>query len=72
MKIFSQIKKPLYVIFGEKDEHADRPIADIKKVFDDHTTSPQYKSLIVPHAIHGFEKQEVELATYIGEWIQTI
>ncbi|MFH0749978.1 MAG: DUF1749 domain-containing protein [Candidatus Gottesmanbacteria bacterium] len=69
MTIYSKIKKPLFVIFGERDEHAERPIADIVHVFDTHTTSLRYKSVIVPNALHGFDGMEQELATLICEWI---
>lgn len=72
MAAFSHIKKPLYVIFGERDEHQDRPIQTIMHVFDSHATSTHYKSVIVPGAIHGFEGQEQELADMIGDWIATI
>ena len=72
MKIFSQIKKPLLVILGEKDEHVDRPVADIVKVFDEKTTSQNYKSLIVPNALHGFEGLEQDLAVTICSWAKTL
>jgi len=72
MLTYSKITKPLYVIFGEKDEHADRPVAAIMKIFDEKTTSSRYTSLVVPHALHGFEGLEVQLATLIGEWIKTL
>ncbi len=72
MTVYSQIKKPLFVVMGENDEHIDRPVKDIMKVFEGKTTSKNYKSMIVPGAIHGFEGKERELATYIGEWITTI
>lgn len=69
MTTYSKIKIPLYVIFGERDEHADRPVGDIKKVFDDHAKSSQYTSCIVPRALHGFEGLEDELAQLIIGWI---
>lgn len=69
MTTYSKIKKPLYVIFGGRDEHADRPIEKIKKVFDEHTKSKKYTSCIVPGALHGFDGMEKELAMLVGEWI---
>ncbi|EKD66992.1 MAG: hypothetical protein ACD_48C00645G0004 [uncultured bacterium] len=65
---FSNITKPLYVILGEKDEHADRPVVDIKKVFDEHAKSKNYTSIIVPNALHGFDGMEQKLAKLVGEW----
>jgi len=72
MKIFSQIKKPLLIILGEKDEHVDRPVADIVRVFDEKTTSQNYKSLIIPNALHGFEGLEQDLAVTICSWVKTL
>ena len=69
---FSNIKKPLYIILGEKDEHADRPVVDIKKVFDMHTKSEKYTSTIVPGALHGFDGMEQKLAKLVGEWYHTL
>ena len=66
--VFSNITKPLYVILGEKDEHADRPVVDIKKVFDEHAKSKNYTSIIVPNALHGFDGMEQKLAKLVGEW----
>ena len=72
MKIYSQIKKPLFIVMGSGDEHADRPVADIVKVFDEKTTSQNYKSLIVPNALHGFEGLEQDLAVTICSWAKTL
>ncbi|MFZ2025465.1 MAG: DUF1749 domain-containing protein [Microgenomates group bacterium] len=72
MKIFSQIKKPLFVILGEKDEHVDRSVADVIKVFDGKTNSSKYKSLIMSGALHGFEGYEQDLAVTICSWIKTL
>ena len=69
MSTYAKIKKPLYVIFGGSDELADRPIEKIKKVFDAHTTSQKYTSIIVPGALHGFDGMEEKLANLVGEWI---
>jgi dienelactone hydrolase len=72
MKTYSKITKPLFVVFGGSDEHADRPVADIVRVFDEKTTSQKYKSIIVPNALHGFEGKEQDLANLIGEWITSL
>jgi len=67
--VFSKIQKPLYVILAEKDEHADRPVVEIKKAFDIYTNSPYYSSILVPSALHGFDKMEQRLSRLIGDWI---
>lgn len=72
MTTYAKIKKPLYVIFGGSDELADRPVTAIKKVFDTHTTSKKYTSIIVPGALHGFDGKEDKLARLVGEWIDCL
>ncbi len=72
MTYFSKIKLPLLVLLPGNDEYADRPIADIKKVFDAHATSKQYKSVIVPGAVHKLHGKEKEAADTIVSWIITL
>lgn len=69
---FSSIKKPILVFFGQKDEHADRPIKEIKRIFDKHTQSKNYKSIFVPDANHGFDWKEKEVAEVIVDWVGSI
>lgn len=70
MTSFSHIKLPLLVIFAGNDESADRPIVDIQKVFDAHSTSTKYKSIIIPGALHKFHKKEKDVANVITNWIK--
>jgi len=72
MTIYSKIHKPLLVIFGEQDEHIDRPVKDIVHIFDTKTTSPYYQSSIVKNALHGFDGMEETFAQIVGDWIITI
>lgn len=70
--VFSSITKPLYVIFGGKDEHADRSVEEIKQVFDARTTSKNYTSCIVSGALHGFDGMEGTLVSLVGKWIDCL
>jgi alpha-beta hydrolase superfamily lysophospholipase len=72
MTSFSAIKLPLLVVLAENDEAADRPMREIKKVFDSHATSEQYKSVIIPDALHKFHDKENNVATAIVDWVKTI
>ncbi len=72
MTVYANIKKPLFVLMGGSDEHADRPVQDIVHVFDRKTTSPAYKSMIVSDALHGFDGKERELAEIVCLWMQTL
>ena len=72
MKLYSQIKKPLLVVFGNQDDSMDRPATQIQKVFDTKTTSLKYKSVIIPNAEHNFTGQEENFVKTIVEWVKTI
>ena len=68
----SSIKKPLFVLFGGADEHADRPIEEIRKIFDSHTKSENYKSIIIPAAAHSFEGKEQKAVEEIVSWAKML
>jgi alpha-beta hydrolase superfamily lysophospholipase len=69
---FSKIRLPLMVLLSGADEAADRPIQEIQKAFDTHAKSPIYKSVIIPGALHRFNKHEREAVAAIVEWARTI
>jgi len=69
---FSKIKLPLLVVLAGSDEGADRPIIDIKKVYDAHATSKQYKSVIILGAVHKFHEKEKETADIIVKWMKSL
>ena len=72
MTYFSKIKLPLFVVLAGNDEGADRPIEEIKRVFDAHATSKQYKSVIIPGAVHKFHEKEKEVANVIVKWATSV
>jgi pimeloyl-ACP methyl ester carboxylesterase len=69
MTDLSKITSPLLVVFGERDEHADRPISEIKKVFDAKRNSSDYKSVVIPDGLHSFGGKEKELISEIISWV---
>ncbi len=69
---FSRIRLPLFVVLAGKDEYADRPIKNIKIVFDEHAKSKHYKSVIIPKTLHKFNGKEKEFAQEIAEWANQI
>jgi len=71
MYVYANIKKPMLVIFGEDDEHADRSIQCIQHVFDTKKTTPVYKSIVISKATHGFDGKEDECGKVLVDWIQT-
>ncbi len=72
LRYFSQITLPLLLHLAGKDEGADRPIEEIRKAFDGHATSKNYKSVIIPDSLHRFNGHEQEAITAIVEWAKTI
>jgi pimeloyl-ACP methyl ester carboxylesterase len=72
LKFFSKITCPLMVVFGQMDEAADRPVTDIKKVFDSHTNSNKYSSIIIENSPHGFDGKENKFAKVVVNWIKEI
>jgi pimeloyl-ACP methyl ester carboxylesterase len=71
LEIFSKITKPLMVINGAKDEHADIPMEQIQQLFNDHARSSKYKSILVPDALHSFEGHEKEVVDHICNWVSS-
>jgi pimeloyl-ACP methyl ester carboxylesterase len=72
MKAYRNIKKPLLVVFAENDEYADRPIEEIKSVFDKYTGSENYQSKVIPGSFHGYDGMKDVFAKLITKWIISI
>ena len=72
LKYFSRITLPLLVHLAGKDEGADRPIEEIRKIFDAHAKSLKYKSVVIPGALHRFNGHEKEAVAAIIGWAKTI
>lgn len=72
MTVFSKIQLPLLVLIGGADEYADRPVEQIQSVFDAHAKSSQYKSIIIPDALHKFHGKERNVANALVSWIKDV
>mgnify|MGYP001563517734 CR=1 FL=1 len=72
LRYFSKIRLPLMVLLAGDDEYADRPMKDIQKVFDTHAKSKQYKSMIIPGALHKFNGKEKEAIQAILDWLKSL
>lgn len=72
MTYFSRIRKPVFVIFSENDEVADRPVEKIRLAFDSLTNSTHYRSAVVPKGSHTYNGVEREFASEVIRWIRTI
>jgi len=65
---FQNITAPTLVVLAGNDEFVDRPIETIRKAFDTHTGSKQYRSVIIPDATHGYEGKQQELVRTVVDW----
>ena len=65
---FSKIKKPVFVVIGEKDEHLDRSTKSFLDVFSSKTTSDNYKERVIKGADHGFKGVEESVSRALVEW----
>ena len=72
MKPYIQITKPLLVVFGGADESADRPVEQIKNIFDSYARSKTYTSIIITDALHSFGGKEAEVTRVILRWVSKI
>lgn len=69
---FSKIRKPLMVLLGGEDEYLDRTAKKTLRVFDQHSRSYWYKSVILPGALHSFTGSEKKAVDAIVEWVSTL
>ena len=69
---FSRIRKPLLVILGEIDESLDRSPEKVLSVFAECQTSVNYKSVIIPGSLHGFDGKEARLVKIIVAWVKNL
>ena len=68
-KIFSSVRKPIFVLFADKDEYADRPAKDIADWFARNTKSKRLKMQIIPAVKHNFKGAEKLVARHITGFV---
>ncbi|MDD2239187.1 MAG: alpha/beta fold hydrolase [Kiritimatiellae bacterium] len=65
---FRRIRCPLLAVFGENEEFAVIPPAEMLAILRRKSTSVDFTDWLVPAADHGFHECQVELALAICEW----
>jgi len=68
-RTLQRVKKPILVLWPEKDEYADRPAKDIAAWFEAHISSP-HRVVIVPKAAHSFRGAERRVAREVRKFIR--
>jgi alpha-beta hydrolase superfamily lysophospholipase len=64
------VRLPVFVVIGEKDQHADRPIKEILEAFKKQIPQKWFSGAIIKDADHGFSDKENILAVKLGGWIK--
>ncbi len=72
LSLFAKMQKPLLVVLSGEDETADRPIEDIKKVFDSHAQATSYKSIVIAAVPHSYTGKENEFITHVMSWASSL
>lgn len=67
-RILKSVKKPLLVLWAEKDEYSDTPPGEIAAWFDKNTKS-KHKIVVIPGVKHGFKGAERRVAQEIKKFI---
>lgn len=63
------LRVPVLVLIGGKEQYADRPITEIMEAFKKQVSAKLFTGKIVGGANHGFRGKEKELAQTIAGWI---
>lgn len=65
---FRRVKCPVLAVFGEDEEFAAIPPAEMLAILRKKTASRDFDDWLIPGADHGFHGCEAELALSVGQW----
>ena len=64
------VKIPIAVVIGSRDEHLDRPAKKLIDIFRDKAVSTKsFTGFIIKNTSHSFQKKEKELGRIVLNWI---
>jgi acetyl esterase/lipase len=67
-----RVRAPVAAIVGSRDEYLDRPPAELIEAFQRNATrAASFTGIVIPGALHGFQRQERALARAVVRWVQT-
>lgn len=75
LRLFSRIKVPSLILFGELDDYLKIDKIKVREVFDvfsHYSKSKSFKTISIPEADHGFSDKEEELANTLVSWIKEL
>ena len=67
--ILRKVKKPILVLWAEKDEYSDRSAKEATQWFDENTKA-KHRVAIISNAAHGFKGAEKEIAREIRQFME--
>lgn len=72
-KELKSIRAPIAVIFGSREEYADRPVKNLIEIFRKNAESTKsFSGVIIKGAKHSFRGKEKEVSHSIIKWIKEI
>ncbi len=72
LREFADVKTPMLVVFGTKDEGAIKPVLDYVSILRQKTKSAKYSSLIIAGARHSFKDYDSVVTKSILRWLSEI
>ena len=69
---FRRVKCPVLAVFGDQEEFAAIPPADMLAILRDKTRSRRFEDWLIPGADHGFHGMETELAEAVCRWVREV
>ncbi len=68
-----KISKPIFVVFGGKDNFLDQPAKNVVDFFRHRSTSSRhFTGAVIPGASHGFHRHQKQLVKLIGQWLDKL
>jgi len=65
------VRLPVLVLIGSKEQHADRPVPEIMEAFRKQVPEKYFSGKIIKGANHGFKNKEKELGKEMAKWISS-
>lgn len=72
LRLFSKIKVPTLIVFGDQDEFVDVPLDEFLSIFAHNTKNRAFSGTIIKGADHSFSGKEEELARALVSWIKSV
>ncbi|OHB17374.1 MAG: hypothetical protein A2913_00960 [Parcubacteria group bacterium RIFCSPLOWO2_01_FULL_40_65] len=65
-----RVRLPVFVVIGEKDQHADRSVKEILETLKKQIPQKWFSGAIIKDADHGFSGKENILAVKLASWVK--